>query len=314
MKELADVHKIKHHFTVAYSPWINVTVESCMKHIQAANRCLQSVLKLGPPDWPLITGMIQTSLNEAPLARLGTRGDGTYRTPLEVMTGLKPARVMLRTSQIGEAQCEVKNMEKAKAMQMLDIDGLRRVFAEMHKYVAEKFTKNRARQIKHHNKKTNLIVPDFGLGDFVLVRRAQNKGHKQSFRWVGPRRVVKVVVELVCDVEDVITNEVERVHASRLLTYRADFDGKVVSPDLLKHIAHSETKYELVGEFVDIDGNKRNGVFLLVMWEGSPDRPDWTWQQLEELYEDVPEKVKEFLVATKKKRQAREAREMLGLS
>ena len=161
MKEIADVHKIKHHFTVAYSPWINGTVESCMKHIQAANRCLQSGLKLGPKDWPLITGMIQTSLNEAPLARLGTKGDGTYSTPLEVMIGLKLARVMLRTSQIGEAQCEVKNMEKAKAMQMLDIDALLRVFAEMHKYVSEKVKKNLARQIKHHNKKTNLIVPDF---------------------------------------------------------------------------------------------------------------------------------------------------------
>ena len=247
MKELADVHKIKHHFTVAYSPWTNGTVESCMKDIQAANRCLQSELKLGPQDRLLITGMIQTSLNEAPLARLGTRGDGTYHTPLKVITGLKPARAMLQTSQIGEAQCEVKNIEKPKAMQMLDIDGLQRVFEEMHKYVAEKVTKNRARQIKHYNKKTNLIVPEFGLGDFVLVRRAQNKGHKQSFRWVGPWRVVNVIGELVYDVENVITNEMERVHASRLLTYRADFDGKVVSPDLLKHIAHRETKYELVG-------------------------------------------------------------------
>ena len=50
------------------------------------------------------------------------------------------------------------------------------------------------------------------------------------------------------------------------------------------------------------------------MWQGLQDRPDWTWQQRKELYEDVPEKVEEFLVATKKKRHARGAREMLGLS
>ena len=55
-------------------------------------------------------------------------------------------------------------------------------------------------------------------------------------------------------------------------------------------------------------------VFLLVMWEGLPDRPDWTWQKLEELYDDVLEKFDELLIATKKKRQAREAREILGLS
>ena len=141
----------------------------------------------GPQDWPLIIDMRQHSLNEAPLVRLGTRGDRTYRTSLEVMNGLKPARVMLRTSQIGDAQCEVKNMEKAKAMEMLEIDGLQTLFAEMHKDVAKKVTKNRARQIKHHDKKMNLIVPEFGLGDFVLVRRAQNKGQNESFQRVRTR-------------------------------------------------------------------------------------------------------------------------------
>ena len=108
----------------------------------------------------------------------------------------------------------------------------------------------------------------------MLVRQAQSKGHKQSFRWMGPRRVVQVVGELVYDVENVITNAVERVHPSRLLKYCTDFDRKFVSPDLLKHIAHSETKYELVGELVDIYGNKGDGFFLLVISEGVPDRPD----------------------------------------
>ena len=91
-----------------------------------------------------------------------------------------------------------------------------------------------------------------------------------------------------------ITNAVERVHTSRLLTYRADFDGKVFSPDLLKHIAHSETKYELVGELVDIDGNKKDEFSPLVMWKGLPDRSDWTWQQFDELYEDVLPLVRTF--------------------
>ena len=161
----------------------------------------------------------------------------------------------------------------------------------MHKDVTEKVTKNRARQIKHHNKKTNLIVPDFRNGDFMLVRWVQRKGHEQSFRCVGLRGVVQIVRVQIYDVENVITNAGERVHASRLLTYRAEFDGKVVSPDRLKHIAHSETKYELVGKLFDIAGNKRDDSFMHVMWEGLSYRPDWTWQKLGELYEDVPEKV-----------------------
>lgn len=91
MKELPDLHDIKHHFTVAHSPWVNGTVENCMKHILAANRCLQSEMKLGTQDLPIVIGMAQTSLHEAPLPRLGSKPNGTFRTPLEVLTGIKPA-------------------------------------------------------------------------------------------------------------------------------------------------------------------------------------------------------------------------------
>ncbi len=115
MRELADEHRIKHFFTVAYSPWVNGTVESCMKHVQAAYRCLQSELKLGPQDWPTMMGMIMAALNEALLQRLGKREDGTYRTPLEVMTGLKPARAMLHSTHIGKTQAEVKSLEKSES-------------------------------------------------------------------------------------------------------------------------------------------------------------------------------------------------------
>lgn len=136
---------------------------------------------------------------------------------------------MLQTSQIGEAKHEVKNMKKVRAVQILDIDVMRSLFDAMHNDVSQKKTKNRERQITYHNKKTNLIVPSFRIGDFVLVPRAQNKGHKQSFRWKGPRRIVAIVGELVYDVENIITNGIERVHATRLLQYRADMDGKEVS-------------------------------------------------------------------------------------
>ena len=38
MKTLAEGHRIKHNFTVSYSPWVNGRVESCIKHVQAAKR------------------------------------------------------------------------------------------------------------------------------------------------------------------------------------------------------------------------------------------------------------------------------------
>ena len=197
MKTLAEDHRIKHNFTVAYSPWVNGTVESCMKHVLAANHGLQSELKLGPQDWPAVTGMIQTALNEVPLRPLGAHEDGTFRTPQEFMTGIKPTRTISHTTQTHAGNHATKTLTKLRAIQVLEIERLQNVFDQMHKVVAGKVSKNWTRPIRQHNKRTNLAVPNFRVGDFVLVRRAQDKGHKQTFRWLGPRRVVDIVGELV---------------------------------------------------------------------------------------------------------------------
>ena len=117
MKELADVHKIKHHFTVAYSTWVNGGVEKCMQRILAAKRC---ELKLAPQEWQTVTGMIQTSLNKATLPRLGLRDDDTFRKPFEVMkasNGPKSCSGRLISSTVLS-----ENMEKARSMKELDME------------------------------------------------------------------------------------------------------------------------------------------------------------------------------------------------
>lgn len=93
LANLSSVYRITHQFTVAYSPWINGTVEICMKHIKAACAALRSELRLGPQNWPLLLDIVMGALNSAPLPRLGRDEDGNYRTPLQVMTGLKPNRI-----------------------------------------------------------------------------------------------------------------------------------------------------------------------------------------------------------------------------
>jgi len=90
MEHLAKDHRIRHNFTVAYSPWANGTVESLMRSILSATRA------------------------------------------------------------------------------------------------------RRESAISAHNKATNIIHPSFEVGDFVLVRRANDRGHKLRFRWYGPCRVTAV--------------------------------------------------------------------------------------------------------------------------
>ena len=89
---LASEYGIKHNFTIAYSPWANGTVERLCREVLRTVRSFLSELKLAERDWPAVIKDVQAAINDAPVRRLGSRGDGTLRTPLEIMTGIRPVR------------------------------------------------------------------------------------------------------------------------------------------------------------------------------------------------------------------------------
>lgn len=67
-----------------------------MREILRAAQALLSEFKLAPMDWPKVVSLIQTTLIEAPLKFLGKNVEGSYRSPLQVMIELIPARYPLR--------------------------------------------------------------------------------------------------------------------------------------------------------------------------------------------------------------------------
>ena len=71
LENLAKTHRIRHNFSVAYSPWVNGTVESLMRSILSATRAMIAELKLAPQDWATVIPAIASALNEAGLDRLG---------------------------------------------------------------------------------------------------------------------------------------------------------------------------------------------------------------------------------------------------
>lgn len=109
-----------------------------MKTIQAAFRYLQPELNTGPQDWPSTTGMIQIVLNEVLLKRLGRRENGTLRSPLQAMTGLKPNRRTLQMEPLVPSKEPMKTSEKARALHLIYIDGLQKEFDKMHKDFRQK--------------------------------------------------------------------------------------------------------------------------------------------------------------------------------
>ena len=138
----------------------------------------------------------------------------------------------------------------------------------------------------------------FEARDFVLIRRVQDKSHKLTLKWQGPQRFTKIINPLVYEVASLVSKKSENVHAARIILYRSDLDGKVVSKELVPNVLHTETHYEDIHALREL---KKNGSEYLVRveWEGLPDQIDHTWESIKNLNEDVPEMLREFLAGLK---------------
>lgn len=254
-----------------------------------------SEFRLAPKDWPDCLRIVQKTLNESPLERLGKSKNGSYRSPLELMTGIRPNSKVL-TSKDDD---RFRDLSMSRVHQLINADKLQSVLEEMYKDTKERIDKSRQRQIERFNKKVNIVQPNFQMGDFVLVRSVRDARHKLAFKWQGPRRIVSVVNSLVYDVERLDTKERERVHACRMHFYKHALVGKDVSPELLSHARHTEAHYESIESLVNIK-KVDDGYFIQVHWEGLPDEDDFTWEPLKNLYEDTPDLVVAFLQGCRK--------------
>lgn len=82
--------------TVAYSPWGNGPIERFNRNILAALRGLLGELKLLPQDWTSVIEDILSILNEAPEKGLGKNPDGSSRSALQVLTGIRLRRALFK--------------------------------------------------------------------------------------------------------------------------------------------------------------------------------------------------------------------------
>jgi len=173
----------------------------------------------------------------------------------------------------------LKTIDPARASQVIAIDELRTALDLVHKDVERSVSRRREHAIAAHNKATNIINPSFEVGDFVLVRRANTRGHKLRFQWHGPCRVTSV-------------------HGSLVYGITPLRGGKSEMLDLAES---TEARYEVVHKILNV-GQAPDGLFFQVQWEGLPDKRDYTWQPIADLYADMPVRVKEFLSTYKSKK------------
>lgn len=317
LSQLASDYHILHKPVVAYSPWANGTVESIMRTVQAALRAVMLELKLAPQDWKEVISSLPTILNSAGLDRLGKNDDGSLRSPLQVMTGIKPNRPMSRILPSNLKTIQSKMIHTVRQSQKTYINNLQTSLENMHKDVSEKVTNRRKKAVATHNKATNIVEPKFELGDIVLVRRAVDRGHKLQFKWYGPLRIDKVYSSLVYGVCKFDGSHSQRVHATRLIRYSAPDENAQVPTEVLELADHTTAKFETIESFVDIEKDADKTIMVRVRWDGLPDERDWTWHKITELYSDVPDMIISYLASLRagpKKALAKSAQRLLKIS
>lgn len=264
-----------------------------MRPILSATGAMLAELKLAPQDWDSFIPSIASALNEAGLERLGRRYNGITRSPLELMTVILPNRGILRVLPKNSCFEDSKSITHARATEILSSRDLQESLNNVHKDVTRSVTDRREKSIHAHNWATNIVAPSFSVGDFVLVRRANDRGHKLRFRWYGPYRITTVHSPLVYTVKS-LQGDKEPVNCVRLLKYRDSLMGEAVPKEMMDLAERTESRYEVVDSIKEI-GEAHDGLFFQVMWDGHPDKRDWTWQSVTELYADISSIVLDFL-------------------
>ncbi len=313
LTQMAKDFNVTHKPTVAYAPWVNGSVERLNRDILAITRALLAELKLGPHDWPAVIDSVPSIINCTPLTRLGINTDGSTRSPLQVMTCIYPRRPILRVLPSGATPLQARTLTLAQAQQAYSVSVLQKALDELHKDVGRRINTRRKRAIEEHNRKTNIVLPRFSVGEFVLVRRTDKTGHKLSFRWSRPRRIIACPSELVYVVQNLNSSRQERVHCARIILYSGSLDNSEIPAAKLDFPDRSDSRYEVLESIVNI-GEAPNGLHFQLRWDGLPDQRDLTWGPISTIYQDVPDMVLDFLRTTRKKRLAAKAASQLGIS
>jgi Integrase core domain/Integrase zinc binding domain len=286
MEHLRKALRSQHHFTTAYTPWANGSIERACREVLRAVRALLSEFRLPFSHWPTLSRLVQSILNNSPSPQ---RGD---LAPITTFTGRPPDSPL--QSLVFTLADKTLSLSAIRSQQLLNIERLRSTVDAIHRQAKDTASAHRASS-RAHLQHSQATPANFDIGDFVLIAKREFRGgEKLSLRWRGPHRIVATLSPFVYEVEDLLYKTVTPIHSTRIRFYHDP--SLEVSADLLAHVAHQSQGYE-VQDLLDLRYDSEAQQFvILVSWLGF-DVDDNSWEPLLSLHEDIPSVVLAFLAA-----------------
>ena len=296
VRELSENLVFAHRFSVAYSPWTNGSAESVNVIILKTLKSLISQYKVRNQDWTSLVPLIQCHLNHR-------RSAATGLTPNETFMGVRDTPVLIAPK--AECRCSSEQYpivlkgrllypndpDKVKELAHTIGNELRNVWERTYN-VKEKIRMDHLRRME---KRLRPAILQYQPGEFVLVSTKGVAKHraKTKLTWIGPFMISEIVGHNVYKVVNPGGEEII-VHAARVRWY--DGKGFTVVEEVNNQFLFDRGEFHL-DKVVDIDF--RNGAyFLQCQWLGF-EESDGTWEPFQDIYEDAPETVEQFLYKEK---------------
>ena len=194
---------------MAYIHYNNGTVEVINRLVLRALRTMISELRWKKSEWHHLVPTVQHFLNHKPQRRLN------WNAPITVMSGLArddPINLLSNSP-------DRRGFEQVKVDIITEhLDELNDQLNTMHRDMDQMTASQREIHRRYASKASQPV--NFGVGDYVLVAIPDTpKQLKLTMRWQGPYKVVEARDMYVFNVEDIVTNERQLIHGSRLRLY-----------------------------------------------------------------------------------------------
>lgn len=283
-----------HHFTMAYCPWANGTVENVNKHLKALLQILTKEARLSMEHWPSLLPVISGILNSSESYRnVGYSprqlfmGEGKAFNPLDVIYNEKTDKVMHLDVPRVEASYKEQFTELMSSLELMH----KKVNDRRHKmYDRDYWGKAMANRSVHSDEVQNRDrLVDFTVGDFVMVATPGQLPSKLSARWRGPYEVVRCIDEYIYEVRHLVTGKLLAAHIMRIKFFcNSELDQHVA---LLDEITSHEN-YDLLFTPEGIEefryDEKLNAAYVKVKWLGFSSLES-TWEYVDDIARDFPE-------------------------